>query len=179
MNTNLVYEGTLKTDINGSICYSHNAGSEHLFKLISTILSRGNFQTSCLPGYLQLCTVTPELLLETPQLSQHKTDLLLTSLLDIRSSYTNYNDETEQYETIFESTLDKTMLRNTSSQTTLTLVLVSANRDDILATVSFDSTAYDSILAGNQAIIRWILAINNKTIQVSNDETESLVITEV
>ena len=71
------------------------------------------------------------------------------------------------------------MLRNTNSQTTLTLVLVSGNRDDILATVSFDSTAYDAILAGNQAIIRWILAINNKTIQSSDTETGSLVITGV
>ena len=153
MSTNLVYEGTLITSINGSTCYSHNTGSKNLFKLISTILSRGNFQADCLPGYLQLCTVTPESIIETPQVSLHKTDLLLTSPLDIRSSYTNYNDETKQWETIFESTLDKTMLRNTNSQTTLTLVLVSGNRDDILATVSFDSTAYDAILAGNQAIM--------------------------
>ena len=159
-SSNLVYSGTLYIESEKKKSVKHNTGSIYLFKLIASVLCRENYSSAKLPTYVMLYNNTVDNIINDPVVQHHRSYELLNRTVDIvgySSTSINSDIESNFITTIYQSMLTQTL--NTPSK--VTLALISADKNEILAAVEFDTDIYTIIRSGSQAQLKWVLTISN------------------
>lgn len=166
MNTNLQYEGTLTLRTKTRTSVRKNHATDNLFRLLSTILCKHEFNMRNLPAYFMLYDASPEEILSNPTVIENKNKELLKSPLEVirEASYSG-----GVYDSAFTATLDSTHLKptgNIDSRLTLGLLdgySIDSSKGSILAAVEFDIKTYNIVQSGGQSFIKWVLNIGNKS----------------
>lgn len=142
----------------------HNSGSDSLFRLLSVIFGRrDSFTNDDLPGTMMIY-------------DENVSDVLSSSVMELRQKevlsspvLVNFYPEAIQennkmiYQTVFTTYLTNRNVSKAPTIDTPTLALLDGSATNILAAVSLDrkSGVMDSILQGNQAMIKWIMNFAN------------------
>jgi hypothetical protein len=142
----------------------HNSGSDSLFRLLSVIFGRrDSFTNDDLPGTMMIY-------------DEDVSDVLSSSVTELRQKevlsspvIVNFYPEAIQenskmiYQTVFTTYITNRNVSKTLTTDTPTLALLDGSATNILAAVSLNSSSgvMDSILQGNQAMIKWIMHFAN------------------
>lgn len=159
-DTVLAYTGKLILETKTRSVVKHNHGTTHLFRLLSTILCKDNFNTLSLPTYFMLYKTTPQEIVQSPDTSVNTSRALLRTYVDIVSQSSSENNV---FESTFTSTIQSSMLTNTTpvEDGNLTLALISGDKRSILAAVEFSSSIYNIVCSGGQTFVKWVMSISN------------------
>lgn len=160
-NSVLTYQGRLEISTKTRTSVKHNHGTNHLFRLFTSILCKETFHTHNLPTYFMLYNTDTQALLSRPDVSTHTSSMLLRQYVDITSQSSSKDSI---YQATFSSMIDSAMLAGklpNYATAPLTLALVSGDKKSILAVVPFDNEQYGIVSSGGQAYIRWIMSLSN------------------
>ena len=189
-NTDLLYTGTLEIEIQDQRTYkSKNNGTYQLFKLLAMLLTRNSsFSSLDFPTYFQLYEYKYENsnedekstfndFIKYPNVKDHKEACLLNNFIKITGemieipdtdSTSTEKNNTGSYAARFTGLLSSGMLINHDSRNNILAAIVSGDKKSILAVVNFNQDAFNSVLDGNQAYLKWTLQITNNTAQQTN-----------
>lgn len=160
-NSVITYQGKLEISTKTRTSVRHNHGTNHLFRLFTSILCKDTFHTHNLPTYFMLYSVDTQALLSQPDVERHKSDMLLRQYVDITSQS---GSQDSIYQATFSSMLDSSMIiakLPNYATASITLALISGDKKSILAVVPFDNEQYGIISNGGQAYVRWIMSLSN------------------
>lgn len=167
MITSLPYTGKITIETKSKKVVSRNHGTANLFRLFSVLLCKGRdgaFATK-LPAYFMLYNKSLQAVVNTPYTAAHKEQQVLKQYVVV-DSYTSI--EEDLYMSNFGATLTSAHLYNFDQYTTLSLALVSGDKQDILAVVEFSERVYDTIRNGGQAIVKWQMMLSNWDVAVAS-----------
>lgn len=165
---NLIYQGDVSITFNHKTVKYKNKGTFHLFRLFSYMLYNGQTDVGSLPAGIMIYEADSEEILNTPYCINHKSKELLTTYV-LTHKYTTESTENNErrFHTVFDATVAPEYLIKKPQTQKLTLALISADEEDILAAIPFNLEYINYLIQGSSAIINWTLTLKN-----SNESTE-------
>ena len=164
MSINIGYTGEVHIVAGNNRYSSHNMGTPGLFRLLSNIFGRRDAYTQDdLPGNIMLYEEDAENV-ATSTISLLSSKALLSSFVPVNfyPETVTINGETV-YQTVFTTYINNKVMSTTSVPTTVTLALVDSNMSNILAAIDLPASSgvVNSVMQGNQALIKWIMKFSN------------------
>ena len=156
--TGLTYSGSLIVTYKNKKFITHNNGTKNLFHLLTKVLCNEEYSRKDLPNYFYLLSSSVNDVLKNPDTNEH------TNILRFGIEISKQSKILEGKYTIeFLGSLTSGNLLNTvTDYTNLTLALVSANKQSILAAVEFSIESFNIVKSGGQAQLKWVMTIENK-----------------
>lgn len=156
--TGLTYSGSLIVTYKNKKFITHNNGTKNLFHLLTKVLCNEEYSRKDLPNYFYLLSSSVEAVLAEPITTEH------TNILRFGIEISKQSKIIEGKYTIeFLGSLTSGNLLNTvTTYEHLTLALVSANQQSILAAVEFSIDSFNVVKSGGQAQLKWVMTIENK-----------------
>ena len=156
--TGLTYSGSVIVTYKNKKFITHNNGTKNLFHLLTKVLCNEEYSRKDLPNYFYLLSSSVDAVLATPITSEH------TNILRFGIEISKQSKIIEGKYTIeFLGSLTSGNLLNTvTTYEHLTLALVSANQQSILAAVEFSIDSFNVVKSGGQAQLKWVMTIENK-----------------
>ena len=162
MNIGYTGEVTIST---GSVRYAnHNMGTDSLFRLLSIIFGRrDSFSQDDLPGSIMIYDEDVSDVANS-SVSELRSKEVLASAVSVNfypEALTENNKSV--YQTVFTTYLTNRQMTKTPTSDTPTLALLDGTGSNILAAITIDkkSGIIDSIIQGNQAMVKWIMKFAN------------------
>lgn len=160
-NTEIVYSGKVLMKYENKQIEKRNSGSCNLFRLISCFLSKSSYSMNSLPAYFNLYTDSKDTLLSNSTTSSRTS--VLRNFIDV-SSEAKTDTKYTKFTTEYIGTLTSGNLVDTNvSYSHLTLCLISADKNEILAAVDFPVESYNVVRNGGQVQLKWIMEFKNKS----------------
>ena len=157
--TGLTYSGSLIVTYKNKKFITHNNGTKNLFHLLTKVLCNEEYSRKDLPNYFYLLSSSVNDVLNKPNTNDH-TNILR---FGIEISKQSKIDNEGKYTVEFLGSLTSGNLLNTVTEyKNLTLALVSANQQSILAAVEFSIESFNIVKSGGQAQLKWVMTIENK-----------------
>ncbi len=157
--TSLSYEGTLVLETKTRTAVARNHGTMHLFRLLSTILCREPYSSRSLPTYIMLYKGSVSEITSDPYTSNNISKQLLNNYVDVSGQSASSDN---LFTATFTSTIDSSMLiKKETTNSPLTLGIISGDKASILAAVEFDAETYNIVNNGGQTFVKWIMSISN------------------
>lgn len=157
IQTNIVYQGdvtiTVKSGSKIIKTCGHNSGLQNLFKIVAKALSGNMLTSGDLPAYIDLRYTSDDI-----------DGRWETCLINLQSlTQRNYTQENGLWVTKLASGIPYSELNsppNLFRAREFRLYLMSEALDD-LAYIQVDTATIESITAGSQAIVEWVLRLSN------------------
>lgn len=156
----LIYKGDVEVTIKHKKYKLHNNGTEHLFRMFVQMITEGQIAATNLPFYIMLYKSPIETIINNPEPKLHDENKLLTKYV-LLHKYTL--EEDDKHYVVFDTNITPDYRNGVSIEdaTSLSLALVSQDKLSILAAVDFNKDYLTYLNAGNSAIVKWTMHLEN------------------
>lgn len=156
----LIYKGDVEVTIKHKKYKLHNNGTEHLFRMFVEMITRGTVAATSLPFYVMLYKSSSNEIIKKPYTKDHEENKLLTKYV-LLHKYTLEEDTTHYV--VFDTNITPDYRNGTHIEDTdpLCLALVSQDKLSILAAVDINHDYITYLNAGNSAIVKWTMHLEN------------------
>lgn len=159
MNTCIGYKGSVEITIKNKTYRRYNHGCPELFRTLAMCLCRQLDTSYWTPTYLNMYSSGIDSVLENATHYNHESNSLLNVMVAVHP-YAEMSEGT--YNAVFTALILPDNLRSTTSKlTSVTVALLAANSQNILAATTISGDIIDSLSEGYSAQIKWTMKFDN------------------